>query len=346
MEVLPSTTKGNPNSAGFWFKKQGILGWAIIAAIGYGILKVWADVLAFIIPILQNTIYACILGGIILGVGMFLAQPRVRASIGFLFQHFCTWVTSWVTDVYPLEVIRSYIKELQQSANEINVAMVKLAGGIQSLSKTVNDNKKQIDEELGLARQFRSQAEATNDANKKQEKYAQMTIHTNSAQYLTDSNTEYEPILANQRTLYSTLEKVHNAALYKIQDKTNQTDQLEIRWKTSKASSSAIASAKKIFNGTPLGDMATESLKKMEETMALEAGAYSNFMTDIKGTLETIDAKNGMMTAKGLELLDKVNSETDFNFLLNNDKSANAPQVIMVPASKGGSNDSGLANLI
>ncbi len=337
MEILPSTSTASETN-GFWFKKQGILGWAIVAAIGYGVFNIWGSIVAWIIPILQNTIEACILGGVLLGLFMFLANPRVRASIAFLFQHFCTWITSFVTDVYPLEVIRNYIKKLEESADEINKAMIKLSGATALLKRTIDANIKEIKQEQELAQEAQRQG-----------KDAQLALHSNAAIYLLDSNAEYAPIYQNQITLYQTLEKVYNAALFKIQDKTKYTDQLEMRWKTSKASMGAITSAKKIFKGSIEADMANEALKKMEETMANEAGAFTNFMRDINGTLETIDLKNGAMTSRGKEMLAELNAKvnsSDFNFLLNKDKSANSPQVIMVPNKGGSSNKGDLANLI
>ncbi len=336
MEILPTT---GASSKDFWSKKQSIVGYVFIAALlGFGLYS-WGVIVPWIITMLQNTLTAIALGLVTFGVIMMIMNPRIRATVAFLFQHFCTWITSFVTDVYPLEIIRNYIKQLNKSCEEIREAMRKLAGAIAALTKTINDNNKQIEEELGLAQ-----------AAKNMSNLPQMTLHANQAQYLMDSNKEYQPILKDQKTLYDTLKKVYDAAIFKVTDKTNQTNQLEIRWKTSKASSSAVASAKKIFKGSMEADMAAEAMSKMENTIANEVGSFNDFMQDIHSTLETIDVKNGMMTEKGLALLDKINNNTDFTTLLNKDGNLNTPEKIYIPAQQpvrvSNTHDDGLNGLI
>lgn len=336
---LTNQSNSSLTPKGFWNRKEGVTGYLFLGIIGFAIFWFWGTIVPFVFATIQDTVGLIVWGAVLLGLIYAILDGRVRATVAFLFQEMMRKMTSWVTDVYPIEIMRNYIRTLQKHCDEIRESMSKLQGAITALQRTMNKNKEDIDHAIALGNQAKQQG-----------KMDLAGLNGNTAARLAASNEKYIPILEKQQKLYQVLDKVYKASNFMVQDKTNEVDTLEIEFKTLKAGTSAIDAAKKIFKGSAEKDLYEEAAAKLEMNMSNQIGAMNDFMSDIKGTLDNIDLENGIMNDKGLAMLDKI-SNADYTVLLNNDKSSNAPEKILIPVSRGGSSpkvadNNDLSNLI
>ena len=180
--MLPSLPEDfNPKS--FWEKPEGTTGMIVmIAAVIAGAIGLY-HLLPAIIVLLQNTLYALGLIGIIAAIVGAVMNQRIRTLASFAFKSVMRAITGVFVEIDPIGILKNYVDDLKQSAGKMKKHIGKLRGEMQRLKAEIEKNQADMKDALNLAK----------EAQKNQKKQV-MVLKARHAGRLKDSNITLEKL--------------------------------------------------------------------------------------------------------------------------------------------------------
>jgi hypothetical protein len=193
----------------------------------------------------------------------------------------------------------------------MNQQISKLKGQMINLKTIIDNNKKQIQNDLNLA----SKAKET-------DKQAMMVLKARKAGRLQESNMKLDDLYKKMEILYRVLGKMYENSEIMLEDIKDQVVVKEQERKAIRASHSAMRSAMNIMNGDKdqrqMFDMAMESIT---DDVSQKVGEMQRFMEVSSNFMDSIDLQNGVFEEEGLNMLEKWEKE-GISLLLGDDKKA------------------------
>lgn len=221
------------------------------------------------------------------------------------------WVTGLFVQLDPIGILKTYIDELQGNLGKMNQQISKLKGQMINLKTIIDNNKKQIQNDLNLA----SKAKET-------DKQAMMVLKARKAGRLQESNMKLDDLYKKMEILYRVLGKMYENSEIMLEDIKDQVIVKEQERKAIRASHSAMRSAMNIMNGDKdqrqMFDMAMESIT---DDVSQKVGEMQRFMEVSSNFMDSIDLQNGVFEEEGLNMLEKWEKE-GISLLLGDDKKA------------------------
>jgi len=285
----------------FWEKPEGKTGMAFLAAGGFGLFLIMMKWGAQIVQAAENTLILGLYAGIAAAAYAVLTNKRFQATVSYAFKGIMRAFTGLVVQIDPIDILKSYIEELEDSHSKMNTQIGKLKGSIRTLKNTIADNLKSVENNMSLA----SQAKKVGKTN-------QVVLKARKANRLKESNRTYQDLLNKVEVLYRVLCKMYENCGLIIEDTKDQVEQKEIEWKTIKSAHSAMKSAMSIINGQ--GDKRAiyeQALEFMATDLENKVGEMERFMEMSENFLEGVDLQNGVFEEKGMEMLEKWESDAD-----------------------------------
>ena len=219
------------------------------------------------------------------------------------------WVTGMFIQLDPIGILKTYIDELQGNLGKMNQQISKLKGQMINLKTIIENNKKQIQNDLTLA----SKAKET-------DKQAMMVLKARKAGRLQESNMKLDDLYKKMEILYRVLGKMYENSEIMLEDIKDQVVVKEQERKAIRASHSAMRSAMNIMNGDKdqrqMFDMAMESIT---DDVSQKVGEMQRFMEVSSNFMDSIDLQNGVFEEEGLNMLEKWEKE-GVSLLLGDDK--------------------------
>jgi phage shock protein A len=289
----------------FWKRPEGVAGaiFLIGLLVVMGIFS--AQIIAFIKGLflsLFTTIAFFVVVGIIIYV---LLDPKFRALVWYMYKSIMRWVTGLFVQIDPIGILKSYIEYLYNNLKAMNEQIAKLKGQMSKLSRLIDDNKREMEQNLKMAEQA-----------KKQGNMELVAINTRQFGRLKETNTRYTNLLTKIDLLYKVLSKIHKNSGYLIKDTENEVRMREQERLAIRAGHSAMKSAMNIISGDPdrkmMFDMATEAVV---EDVHTKIGEMERFIEVSGSFIDSIDLQNGVYEQSGLDLLEKMEKE-GMSFLL------------------------------
>src|SRR4051812_41102665 len=109
LQKIPS----NFSPKSFWKRPEGPFGMVVLALIvfagGYGLYVI----LPYLITLLENTLYAGVLVGVLAAVLWLVFNPTFRAAVRNLFQNGVRWFASWVVETDPIGILRNNLDDMK-----------------------------------------------------------------------------------------------------------------------------------------------------------------------------------------------------------------------------------------
>ena len=317
-----STTK----SKSFWKRPEGVTG----AIFLIGLIVVFAvfavQILAFIQTLLASMVTMIAFFAVVIVVAYVLLDPKFRALIWYVYKSIMRFLTGLFVQVDPIGILKSYIEYLYKNLEEMNTQIGKLKGQMSKMTRLIEDNKREMEENLKMAEQA-----------KKKNNMELVTINTRQFGRLKETNSRYEALLGKINLLYQVLSKIHKNSGYLIKDTENEVRMREQERKAIRAGHSAMKSAMNIISGDPdrkmMFDMATEAVV---EDVHNKIGEMERFIEVSGSFIDSIDLQNGMFEQEGLDILAKMEKE-GMSFLLG-DKSNHIDDVVEVKAQNPNEN--------
>lgn len=296
----------------FWKKPEGktggIFGIGILAGLGWLAYKL----LPYLVEIAENTLYLCFL---VAGIGAVLYvafDPKFRNMIWYLYQIIMRKLTGFIIEIDPINIIKAYIQSLRDRREEMSDQITKLAGQQGKLESQMAENEEKRKDSLRLAQEAQKLVDKG-----RPEMRGEITINTREAGRLQESNAKLAPLAQRMKLLRQFLDKMYANTGYLIRDMESEIRVKETEYSAVKASHSAMRSAISIINGDPdkkiIFDQAMEYLK---DDMGRKVGEVDRFMELSSEFINGMDLQSANFETKGLEMLERLNSE-DFSSLLN-----------------------------
>ncbi len=299
----------NNSFTNFWKRPEGKVGKAGLVAIigGLGVLLYY--LLPYLIVLASNMLY---LSFLLLALGALIyivLDKKVRNLVFYMYKSFMRWLTGLFIQIDPIGILKTYIGELKGNLNNMSKQLGIVKGQMQRLKMLIEDNEKNIKNNLNLA----SQAKATDQS-------AIMIIKSRKAGRLKESNMRYDELYKKLELLYRVLIKMYENSEIMLEDIEDQVMVKEQERKAIRASHSAMKSAMNIIAGnSDKREMFDRALESIANDVSLKIGEMERFMEMSSNFVKSIDLQNGIFEEEGLQLLEKWEKE-GVSLLLGNDK--------------------------
>lgn len=315
----------NSKVKSFWQRPEGVTG----AIFGLAILGGAVYLLA---PVFQGIYEGAVTGAKAVAAVAGLAaliyvvlDPKMRNIVWYGYKSVMRWITGIFVQIDPIGVLKSYVEDLSDNLRKMNKQVGILRGQMHKLKETINQNKKDINNNLALANKA-----------KEHQKQNIMVLKARKAGRLQESNLKLEDLYKKMEILYRVLVKMYENSEIMLEDLKDQISVKETERKAIHASHSAMQSAMSIISGNgdkrEMFDMALEAIA---EDVSQKIGEMERFMDLSTSFMDSVDLQNGIFEEEGLALLEKWEKEGT-SLLLGNEK-----ETLLLDAN----NDSNLLDL-
>lgn len=296
-ELVPQDYK--PKS--FWERPEGvtgqIFGVALIGAAGYLLYKA----LPYIITLLQNTIYAALLGVAAVMIGFVITDKRFWRLGKYLYMSLMRKITQIFVEIDPIGIMKNYVSELHGKLANMNKRIAQLSGMIRACKEEIAKNEKVKDSALKLVNEAKKSGKAT-----------VIALQSRKAGRMTDANLSYQDLLAKLELLYRVLIKYQDVSQFLIEDMQQEIDVKTRKKEMADAAHSAMKSAMSIIKGDPdskeMFNMANEYLAA---DYAMKIGEIEDFVRLSDSFMSSVDLQNGVYEAEAIKMLEDWEKNAD-----------------------------------
>lgn len=289
----------NSKQKSFWQKPEGVTGILFIAALLVGGLVLVNTFVGTIMAFLSSTL-GIVISLLVLGAIIFMAlDPKTRALVSYMYRSVMRWITGLFIQIDPIGILKNYVDDLNDNLRKMNKQISKLRGQMHKLKELIVNNKKDIANNLTEA----SKAKATNQR-------AVMVLKSRKAGRLKESNMKLEDLYRKMEILYRVLNRMYENSSIMMEDIQDQVAVKEQERKAIHASNSAMKSAMSIISGnTDKRAMFDQALEAVADDVSEKVGEMERFMELSENFMASVDLQNGIFEEKGLEMLEKWETE-------------------------------------
>ena len=285
----------------FWERPEGvtgqIFGVTLIAGLGFLLYKA----LPYIITLLQNTIYAALLGVLAVAIGFVITDKRFWRLGKYLYMSLMRKITQVFVEIDPIGIMKNYVEELQGKLQNMNKRIAQLSGMIRSCKEEIAKNEKVKDSALKMVSEAQKNGKAT-----------VIALQSRRAGRMTDANLTYQDLLAKLELLYRVLIKYQDVSQFLIEDMQQEIDVKTRKKEMADAAHSAMKSAMNIINGDPdakeMFNMANEYLAA---DYAMKIGEIEDFVRLSDSFMSSVDLQNGVYEAEAIKMLEDWEKNAD-----------------------------------
>lgn len=290
-----STELEKAASKTFWQKPEGKTGMVVAAgaAVGGGLLLYKA--LPYIIVLMQNTIYACLLAFGALIVTSPIWSTKVRILLGYMFRNAMRALTGFVIEIDPIGILKNYVEDMRKNRASMDGQIGNLRGHIQELSGIIATNEANRAKSLKMAGQAQKQGLAP-----------AFQLNARRAGRLEQSNMTLQTLLNKMTGLDKLLNKLRDTTDIMVQDMEDEVQVKEQERKALLAGYGAFTSALKVMKGDPdKRELFNQAMEYLAEDYSQKVGQIEDFMRTSQGFIQTVDLQNGVIEQDAIDALDK-----------------------------------------
>jgi len=248
-----------------------------------------------IITLLENTLYAGVLGVTTIAFAYVVSDRRFWRLGSYLYQNAMRAITRLFVEIDPIGIMHTYVSELEKKLVNMNSRIASLAGMIRACQEEIRSNENIRNKSLMMVKEA-SRAGKT----------IVIAEESRQAGRMQEANITYQDLLTKMQLLYSVLVKYQEISQFLIKDIRREIDVKQRRKQMTDAAYSAIKSARSIINGDPnaraMFDMANEYLAN---DYAMKIGEIEDFVRMSDSFVSTIDLQNGMYEASAMKMIEE-----------------------------------------
>lgn len=320
----------------FWQRPEGVTGFITLAMIVVGGGFLLYTILPFLITLLQNTLYAVLLFMALGAIIYILLDSRFRNLIWFMYKSVMRFVTGLFVQIDPIGILQTYIGSLQDNLVKMGDQVAKLRGQMRKLKDILDNNEKEKDDSLAMAKQAR-------DAGKQNI----LILKTRKAGRLEESNLKLGDLYRKMEILYRVLSKMYENSEVLLEDVKDQVAVKKMEREAIRTSHSAMRSAMNIISGDKDKRMMfDQAMEAIADDVSRKVGEMERFMELSANFMDSIDLQNGVYEERGLEMLEQWEKEgmslllgEDKTILISQGNDGKPPLDIERPLPKGNKSD-------
>lgn len=284
----------------FWSRPEGTTGalflMALIGGLGYVLFTSATAILSFLTTTLGIVVTVLVLGAII----YMALDPKMRTLVSYMYKSVMRSITGLFVTIDPIGILKNYIDDLKDNLKKMSKQIGGLKGQMRKLKTIVEDNTKEIEQNLLIARKAKEQG------NQKH-----MLLSTRKAARLKESNGKYTALHNKMSILYKVLTKMYANSEILLEDTEDQVKVKEQERKAIRASHSAMRSAMSIIRGD--GDkraMFDQAMEVIADDVANKVGEMERFMEMSSDFMNSVDLQNGVFEEQGLKMLEEYEKQS------------------------------------
>ncbi|MBK6393169.1 MAG: hypothetical protein IPF70_21940 [Saprospiraceae bacterium] len=308
----------------FWKRPEGVTGTVfllgLLAAGGYVLVKALPTLIVLASNMLYLSLMLLALGAVIYMV----LDPKMRNLVSYGYKSIMRWVTGLFITIDPIGILKNYVDDLEDNLSKMSTQIGNLKGQIRKLTTMVEDNIKEINQNMLLA----SKAKELGQEN-------QMILASRKAARLKEVNVKYDELRAKMDILYRVLTKMYSNSEVLLEDTRDQVKIKQEERKAIRASHSAMRSAMSVLSGDKdKRAMFDAALENIADDVAAKVGEMERFMELSSNFMNSVDLQNGVFEEEGAKMLEKWEKESSLMLMSSKEKSSsdylnlNEPQKI------------------
>ncbi len=284
----------------FWQKPEGVTGalflFGLIAGGGYLILSNIGLIGALLGNVISLSITLMVLAAIIYMV----LDPKTRGMVSYMYKSVMRAITGIFVTIDPIGILKNYVDDLSDNLKKMSKQIGGLRGQMRSLKTTMENNAKEIENNLQLA-----------SVAQKQGKQQQVILSTRKAARLKESNGKYQKLHSKMEVMHRILSKMYQNSEILLEDTKDQVQLKEQEYKAMKASHSAMKSAMSVISGDPdKRAMFDQALEHIADDVANKVGEMEQFMDMSSNVMSSIDLQNGVFEEQGMKMLEEMEKQS------------------------------------
>lgn len=285
----------------FWERPEGvtgqIVGVTLVAGTGYLLYKA----LPYIITLLENTIYATLLGVAAVVLGFVVSDKRFWRLGKYMYMSLMRKITQIFVEIDPIGIMKNYVVELEGKLVNMNKRIAQLSGMIRACKEEIQKNEKVKSGALKMVNEAQKNGKAT-----------VIALQSRKAGRMTEANITYQDLLAKLELLYRVLVKYQDVSTFLIEDMKQEIEVKMRKKEMADAAHSAMKSAMSIINGDPdakeMFNMANEYLAA---DYAMKIGEIEDFVRMSDSFMSSVDLQNGVYEADAMKMLEDWEKNAD-----------------------------------
>ena len=148
-------------SKSFWSRPEGTTGalflLGIFGALGYVLFTYSAQILTIISTTIGLVASLLVLGAIIYMV----LDPKMRTLVSYMYKSVMRWITGVFVTIDPIGILKNYIDDLKDNLKKMSNQIGSLKGQMRRLKTIVEENNKEIEKNMLIARKAKEMGEIT-----------------------------------------------------------------------------------------------------------------------------------------------------------------------------------------
>jgi phage shock protein A len=265
--VTPSFTSNlqgyTPKS--FWKRPEGPFGMVVLAGIvlagGYALYTV----LPYIITLLQDTLHAAILAGILVAILWLVFNPTFRTAVSNLFQNAVRWFASWVVETDPIGILRNNLDDMKKAKYQLDQTLERFAGSDERLQRSISAKNDEINTLGHKAQKAQQMAAAAADPMERERLSLERQTFLEQAGMLMQGVKQLQALEEQTSKMLKTFQHWSQIADSKIQRTENKVNFLAEQRKMILDAKATLGMGQQLLRGNPeqlkMVDMALEYLE-------------------------------------------------------------------------------------
>lgn len=301
---FPDDAQQKPKS--FWKRPEGKTG-ALFLVGGAAALTYFAGpfiiaLFGTLVTMLGQAIAITVLGAVLALLVMIVSNKRVHTIINLLFQRSMRWLTGWVIELDPINIMRSYIEDLTKKQGVIDESIESLNGQYMRCQQQIDSNAEVSQNEMHKARLAKQRGQTT-----------AATISARHAMRLQDMNDKkLKPLAEQMQAHLKMLRKYSEVTTIIRTDLTNEINIQEQQRSMITTSFNAITAAKRIIQGGHDERMMfDQAMEFVAQDYNMKLGAIDNFIENTKHFMDSMDLQNGVFEEQAMARLAEWEKQAD-----------------------------------
>ncbi len=286
---------------GFWERKEGTTGMAVVALAAVAIFVGWGVIVPFIVATLLNTIYAGIL---IVALAFMLATRGVWVS---MFQSACRGLTRLWANIDPIGIMEEDLRQDKKELLALDKNMDELSGQVEGLQKDEESTKDSINQAMRATKQARDKIQSGKLSSADQEAMnRQLMLNGNDATRKQDYLKSLLNLMSTLKDIYKMAEKWRGHLDYLIQDRENFITISKKKRRMSITGNNIVNRMKGILHVDPdRVYMLNAAIEAQAAQYNQRVGTIKNFVRTYRDTLVKGDLQNEMHAQQALRQLEE-----------------------------------------
>ncbi len=289
----------------FWKRPEGVTGAIFLIALIGGVGFLLTKYMGVLLALAANTIWLIVMLSVLAMLIYVILDPKMRNLLWYMYKSVMRSITGMFVRIDPIGILKSYVEDLEGNLGKMGKQIGLLKGQMRKMSTLIEDNEKEINNNLKLA-----------SVAKRQGNENQVILATRKAARMKETNAKYAQLSTKMQVLYRILDKMYKNSEILLEDTKDQVKMKEQERKIIRTSHSAMKSAMSVISGDPdkraMFDMALENIA---DDVANKVGEMERFMEMSANVMDSIDLQNGVFQEEGMAMLEKWENESTLMLL-------------------------------